>query len=189
MSGAKNLVVAQSGGPTPVINSSLRGIIEAARQLDAIGTVYGARHGIEGVLKEELLDLSAQSAEEVALLRFTPAAGSIGTCRYKLRPNQTEDFERAIEVFRAHQVGYLLYIGGNDSMDTANKIAQLAQQARARPGRRRRAQDDRQRRGRQRVSADRPHAGLRLGGPLLDAQGADGQRGERRLLSRPIRCW
>ena len=111
-----------------MINSSLRGIIEAARQFDAIGTVYGARHGIEGVLKEELLDLSAQSAEEVALLRFTPAAGSIGTCRYKLKPNQTEDFRRVIEVLRAHQVGYLLYIGGNDSMDTANKIAQLAQQ-------------------------------------------------------------
>jgi 6-phosphofructokinase 1 len=128
MSGARNLVVAQSGGPTPVINSSLRGIIEAARQFHAIGTVYGARHGIEGVLKEELLDLSAQTAEEVALLRFTPAAGSIGTCRYKLRAKQTEDFDRAIEVFRAHQVGYLLYIGGNDSMDTANKIAQLAQQ-------------------------------------------------------------
>ena len=128
MGSAKNLVVAQSGGPTPVINSSLRGIIEAARQLNAIGTVYGARHGIEGVLKEELLDLSAQRAEEVALLRFTPAAGSIGTCRYKLRPNQTEDFERTIEVLRAHSVGYLLYIGGNDSMDTANKIAQLAHQ-------------------------------------------------------------
>jgi len=128
MSVARNLVVAQSGGPTPVINSSLRGIIEAARQFDAVGTVYGARHGIEGILKEELLDLSAQTAEEVALLRFTPAAGSIGTCRYKLRPKQTEDFDRVIEVFRAHQVGYLLYIGGNDSMDTANKLAQLAQQ-------------------------------------------------------------
>jgi 6-phosphofructokinase 1 len=128
MGGAKNLVVAQSGGPTPVINSSLRGIIEAARQFNVIGAIYGARHGIEGVLKEELLDLSAQTAEEVALLRFTPAAGSIGTCRYKLRPKQTEDFERVIEVFRAHQIGYLLYIGGNDSMDTANKIAQLAQQ-------------------------------------------------------------
>jgi len=125
---ARNLVVAQSGGPTPVINSSLRGIIEAAREFDAIGTVYGARHGIEGVLKEELLDLSAQSAEEVALLRFTPAAGSIGTCRYKLRAHQTEDFGRVIDVLRAHQVGYLLYIGGNDSMDTANKIAQLARE-------------------------------------------------------------
>jgi ATP-dependent phosphofructokinase / diphosphate-dependent phosphofructokinase len=127
MSNARNLVVAQSGGPTPVINSSLRGIIEAARQFDAIAKVYGARHGIEGVLKEELLDLSAQPADEVALLRFTPAAGSIGTCRYKLKPNQTEDFARVIEVLRAHQVGYLVYIGGNDSMDTANKIAQLAQ--------------------------------------------------------------
>ena len=128
MNSARNLVVAQSGGPTPVINSSLRGIIETARDFQAIGTIYGARHGIEGVLKEELLDLSAQPAEEVALLRFTPAAGSIGTCRYKLRSNQTEDFDRAIEVFRAHQVGYLLYIGGNDSMDTAAKIAQLARQ-------------------------------------------------------------
>lgn len=127
MSRARNLVVAQSGGPTHVINNSLRGIIEASRDLDAIGTVYGARHGIEGVLKEELLDLTAQSAEEVALLRTTPVAGSIGTCRYKLRPEQQEDFERVIEVFRAHAVGYFLYIGGNDSMDTAHKVAELAQ--------------------------------------------------------------
>jgi len=127
MPAARNLVVAQSGGPTPVINSSLRGIIEAAAEFDAIGTVYGARHGIEGVLKEELLDLSAQSAEEVRLLRFTPAAGSIGTCRYKLKQGQDEDFQRVIEVFKAHDVGYFLYIGGNDSMDTANKMAILAQ--------------------------------------------------------------
>jgi ATP-dependent phosphofructokinase / diphosphate-dependent phosphofructokinase len=126
MNSARNLIVAQSGGPTPVINSSLQGIIEAARQFSNIGTVYGARHGIEGVLKEELLDLSAQADEEVALLRYTPAAGSIGACRYKLRPQQTEDFDRVIEVLRAHEVGYLLYIGGNDSMDTAQKIAQLA---------------------------------------------------------------
>ena len=124
----RNMVVAQSGGPSPVINNSLRGIVEAARELTAIGRVYGARHGIEGVLKEELLDLSAQSPEEVALLRVTPAAGAIGTCRYKLKPKQTEDFERVIEVFRAHQVGYFLYIGGNDSMDTAHRIAELAQQ-------------------------------------------------------------
>ena len=126
MSGPRNLVVAQSGGPTCVINSSLRGIIEAARDCDQIGTVYGARHGVEGVLKEELLDLSAQSPEEVAVLRFTPVAGSIGTCRYKIKKEQREDFARAIEVFRAHDVGYFLYIGGNDSMDTANKMAQLA---------------------------------------------------------------
>jgi ATP-dependent phosphofructokinase / diphosphate-dependent phosphofructokinase len=122
------MVVAQSGGPSPVINNSLRGILEQARQLAEIGTVYGARHGIEGVLKEELLDLSAQPAEEVSLLRYTPAAGSIGTCRYKLRPQQSEDFERTIDVFKAHDVGYFLYIGGNDSMDTANKVAQMARE-------------------------------------------------------------
>jgi 6-phosphofructokinase 1 len=127
MSKPRNLVVAQSGGPTAVINSSLRGVIEAARDYDNIGTVYGACHGIEGVLKEELLDLSAQSPEEVALLRYTPSAGSIGTCRYKIKSGQDEDFERVVDVLRAHDVGYFLYNGGNDSMDTANKIALLAQ--------------------------------------------------------------
>ena len=127
MSKPKNLVVAQSGGPSPVINSTLRGIIERARDYSQIGKVFGAWHGIEGVLKEELLDLSAQSAEEVALLRFTPGAGSIGTCRYKLKSGQDEDFARCIEIFKAHDVGYFIYIGGNDSMDTANKVAQMAQ--------------------------------------------------------------
>jgi 6-phosphofructokinase 1 len=128
MSKKKNLVVAQSGGPSPVINNTLRGLIEAARNYDCIGTVYGAFHGIEGVLKEELLDLSGQKPEEISLLRYTPAAGSIGTCRYKLKANQNEDFDRVLEVFKAHDVGYFCYIGGNDSMDTANKVAQLAQQ-------------------------------------------------------------
>jgi len=122
----QNLVVAQSGGPTCVINSSLRGVIEMAREFPQIGTVYGASHGIEGVLKEELLNLSDQAEEEIALLRYTPVAGSIGTCRYKLKSHQQEDFERVIEVFKAHNVGYFLYNGGNDSMDTANKIAELA---------------------------------------------------------------
>ena len=126
MTPPRNLVVAQSGGPTPVINNTLRGLIETARELPEIETVYGARHGIEGVLKEELLNLSEQSREEISLLRYTPSAGSIGTCRYKLKPHQNEDFDRVLEVFRAHNVGYFVYIGGNDSMDTANKIAQLA---------------------------------------------------------------
>jgi 6-phosphofructokinase 1 len=109
-----------------VINNTLRGIIDATRDLDQIGTVYAAHHGIEGVLKEQLLDLSAQAEEEIALLQYTPAAGSIGTCRYKLKPDQDEDFDRCIEVLRAHDVGYFIYIGGNDSMDTADKIAQRA---------------------------------------------------------------
>lgn len=124
----RNLIVAQSGGPTPVINNTLRGLVEAAAEFDGFGTIYAARHGIEGVLREELLDLSAQPREEIALLRVTPAAGSIGTCRYKLRPAQREDFQRVLDVFRAHDVGYFVYIGGNDSMDTAHKIAELAQQ-------------------------------------------------------------
>ena len=183
MTRPRNLVVAQSGGPTPVINSSLQGIIEAARDMAAIGTVYGASHGIEGVLKEELLDLSAQPREEVALLRFTPAAGSIGTCRYKLKKGQDEDFQRVIERLPAHDVGYFMYIGGNDSMDTANKVAQLAHAARPGPRGRRRAQDDRQRRRRQPVPLDRSHAGLRLGGPLLVAHGAERQRRERRFFA------
>ena len=74
--------MAQSGGPSPVINNSLRGVVEACRLVSAFGTVYAGHHGIEGVLREELLDLSAQPAEEIALLRTTPAAGAIGTCRY-----------------------------------------------------------------------------------------------------------
>lgn len=127
MAEKRNMIVAQSGGPSPVINNTLRGIVETARHLDEIGTVYGARHGIEGVLKEELIDLSAQPADEIALLRYTPAAGSIGTCRYKLKDWQIEDFDRVMEVLKAHNIGYFCYIGGNDSMDTANKIANLAQ--------------------------------------------------------------
>lgn len=126
MATAKNLVVAQSGGPSPVINNSLRGLVEAARDLPQIDRIYGGWHGIEGVLKEELLDLTGQDPQEIALLRTTPAAGSIGTCRYKLKEKQTEDFDRVIEIFKAHNIGYFCYIGGNDSMDTANKVAKLA---------------------------------------------------------------
>jgi len=123
----KNVVIAQSGGPSPVINNSLRGIIETCKIYpDKFKTIYGGYHGIEGILKEELLDLSVQSEEEISLLRTTPAAGSIGTCRYKLKAHQKKDFERVIEVFRTHQVAYFFYIGGNDSMDTANKISILA---------------------------------------------------------------
>lgn len=127
MAKAKNVVISQSGGPTPVVNNSLRGVLDAVSASgDAFGTVYAGYHGVEGILKEELLNLSAQDREEIALLRTTPAAGAIGTCRYKLTPRQQEDFDRVIEVFRAHDVGYLFYIGGNDSMDTAFKISALA---------------------------------------------------------------
>ena len=124
---APNVVVAQSGGPTCVINNSLRGIVETCLGLPGqFGTVFAGRFGIEGILKEELLDLSATPAEEIALLRTSPAAGGIGTCRYKLKPGQDEDFARVVEVLKAHDVGYFFYIGGNDSQDTAHKVAQLA---------------------------------------------------------------
>jgi 6-phosphofructokinase len=125
----KNVIVAQSGGPSPVINSSLRGIIETCRMFpDKMGKVYGGWHGIEGVLKEDLLDLSAQKDEEISLLRNTPAAGSIGTCRYKLKDNQKKDFQRIIDILKVHNIGYFFYIGGNDSQHTALKISELARE-------------------------------------------------------------
>lgn len=124
---AKNVIVAQSGGPSPVINSSLRGVIEGCRAYpDKIGKVYAGWHGIEGVLKEELLDLTAQDDREIELLGTTPAAGAIGTCRYKLKEHQEKDFARVIEVMKAHDIGYFFYNGGNDSMDTAHKVSVIA---------------------------------------------------------------
>ncbi len=124
----RNVIVAQSGGPTPVINCSLRAVVETCRAMpNRFGTILGGYHGIEGVLREELLDLSAQHPEEIALLSTTPAAGSIGTCRYRLQPGMSEDLERLLQVFSAHDVGYFFYIGGNDSMDTAHKVSALAQ--------------------------------------------------------------
>jgi len=123
----KNVIVAQSGGPSPVINNSLRAIVETCAKFPEIfGTVYAGWHGIEGVLKEELIDLSAQDREEIALLRTTPAAGSVGTCRYKLKEHQEKDFARTLEVFKAHDIGFFFYIGGNDSQHTAFKVSQLA---------------------------------------------------------------
>ncbi|MCD4753170.1 MAG: diphosphate--fructose-6-phosphate 1-phosphotransferase [Anaerolineaceae bacterium] len=125
----KNVLVAQSGGPSSVINGTLRGIVEMCKAMpDHFGTVYAGFHGIEGVLTEELIDLSAQPEEEIALLSITPASGAIGTCRYKLKEHQKEDFARVVDVLKAHNIGYFFYIGGNDSMDTARKIARLAQE-------------------------------------------------------------
>jgi 6-phosphofructokinase 1 len=125
----KNVVVAQSGGPSPVINSSLKGVMDGCRACpDKFGTLYGGWHGIEGVLKEELIDLSVQPQREIDLLAATPAAGAIGTCRYKLKDVHGPDFERVLQVFMAHDVGFFFYIGGNDSMDTAHKIGRLARE-------------------------------------------------------------
>lgn len=123
----KNALVAQSGGPSPVINASLQGVIEACFAFpDHIGNVYAGWHGIEGVLLEELIDMGKQPAEELERLRRTPAAGAVGTCRYKLGAHQSQDFNRILDVIRAHNIGYFFYIGGNDSMDTADKVSRLA---------------------------------------------------------------
>lgn len=123
----KNVIIAQSGGPSPVINNTLRGIIDTCSMFPGrFGTLYGGWHGIEGVLKEELINLSVQDKEEIALLRTTPAAGSIGTCRYKLKDRQDQDFKRLMDVFHAHDIGYFFYIGGNDSQHTALKVSEMA---------------------------------------------------------------
>jgi len=125
----KNVIVAQSGGPSPVINASLLGVIEECRaRPDLFGRIFAAWHGVEGILNEELIDLDAEDEYELSLLRYTPASGAIGTCRYKLKDENAEDFERIIDVCRAQDVGWFFYIGGNDSMDTASKVARLAEQ-------------------------------------------------------------
>jgi ATP-dependent phosphofructokinase / diphosphate-dependent phosphofructokinase len=124
----RNVVIAQSGGPTSVINASLLGVLtECQDHQTHFGQIYAAKHGIEGLLREELLDLNAQDHDELQLLRTTPAAGAIGTCRYKVKPDQEEDMERIVAVLGAHDIGAFFYIGGNDSMDTAHRINVLAE--------------------------------------------------------------
>jgi 6-phosphofructokinase len=123
----RNAIVAQSGGPSPVINASLLGVLEGCREFpEHIDRIYAAWHGVEGILLEQLVDMGDQDPEELRLLRTTTSAGAVGTCRYKLTSDQAEDFRRIIDVMQAHDVGYFFYIGGNDSMDTAHKVSGLA---------------------------------------------------------------
>jgi 6-phosphofructokinase 1 len=130
MNSKPNAIVAQSGGPTTVINASACGVIQEAMNSGRIGKVIGATNGILGVLKEDLFDISAESPETIEGLRSTPAA-AIGSCRYKLKKleESKEDFERVIDVFKAHEIRYFFYAGGNDSMDTADKVNKLAAEA------------------------------------------------------------
>ena len=126
----KNALYAQSGGVTAVINASACGVLETARlHRDAIGKVYAGRHGIIGVLTEDLIDTSKESRATIAGLRHTPG-GAFGSARYKLAglDKNRAQYERLIEVFQAHDIGYFFYNGGNDSMDTANKVSQIAGQ-------------------------------------------------------------
>ncbi len=129
MSHPKNAFYAQSGGVTSVINVSAAAVIETARKYpDQIGKVYAGRDGIIGALTEDLIDTSQESAAAIAALKYTPA-GAFGSCRYKLKGfdrNQAE-YERLIEVFKAHEIGYFFYNGGGDSADTCLKISQLGE--------------------------------------------------------------
>jgi 6-phosphofructokinase 1 len=124
----KNAFYAQSGGVTAVINASACGVIETARQhKKIIGKVYAGRNGIIGALLEELIDTSKESAKDIAALKHTPS-GAFGSCRYKLKSleNNRAEYERLIEVFKAHNIGYFFYNGGGDSADTCLKISQLS---------------------------------------------------------------
>ena len=124
----KNAFYAQSGGVTAVINASAAGVIETARQHPTrIGTVYAGRNGILGALDEDLIDTRHESAADIAALRHTPG-GAFGSCRYKLQDLQQHraEYQRLIEVFKAHDIGYFFYNGGGDSADTCLKVAQLS---------------------------------------------------------------
>jgi len=125
----KNAFYAQSGGVTAVINASACGVIETARRHpDRIGKVYAGRNGIIGALTEDLIDTSKETDAAIAALRYTPS-GAFGSCRYKLKSLETNrrEYERLIEVFRAHDIGYFFYNGGGDSADTCYKISQLSE--------------------------------------------------------------
>ena len=127
---ARNAVYAQSGGVTAVINASACGVIEAAFKARAhIRNLYAGRDGIVGILTEDLIDVGAEDRATIRALRHTPA-GAFGSARFKLKglEQNRAEYQRLIEVFRAHDIGYFFYNGGNDSMDTAHKVAQIGTQ-------------------------------------------------------------
>lgn len=120
-----NCLVAQSGGPTAVINASLAGVIKANQLNPLYEKVYGGIHGIEGVLAGRLYDLTDIPADEIEILKQTPSS-ALGTCRYKLKRGQAEDFERLLAVMDEHGIDVMFYIGGNDSMDTVDALSEWA---------------------------------------------------------------
>jgi len=124
----RNAFYAQSGGVTSVINASACGVIERASQAKEIGKVYAGLNGILGALREDLIDTSKETKAAIRQLRMTPS-GAFGSCRYKLKSPESHprEYERILNVFRAHDIGYFFYNGGGDSQDTANKLAQYSQ--------------------------------------------------------------
>ena len=121
-------VIGQSGGPTSVINASAYGVIRTALDNPNITNVYGAEHGIKGVLNDRLFDMGKEDTKELELLKYTPSS-ALGSCRYKMKDPDVDDadYKRILEVFKKHDVRYFFYNGGNDSMDTCNKISKYMQ--------------------------------------------------------------
>ena len=125
----RNVLYAQSGGVTAVINATAAGVIETARRHpEVFGKVYAGRDGIIGALTEDLIDTSQEPEEAIASLRHTPS-GAFGSCRHKLKglEEAPAEFERLIDVFRAHDIGYFFYNGGGDSQDTSHKVSQIGE--------------------------------------------------------------
>ena len=120
----RNVLYAQSGGVTSVINATAAGVLEAGRKSKRIGKIFAAKNGILGALNEEIIDTSFESDKEISRLKHTPG-GAFGSCRYKLQDpsNIQVEYQRLLDVFVAHNIGYFFYNGGGDSQDTANKIA------------------------------------------------------------------
>ena len=123
-------IIGQSGGPTAVINASVLGAVKAALNAPQITRVYGAAHGITGVLNQQLYDMGMEDPAELELLKFTPSS-ALGTCRYKMKDPDVDptDYEKILETFRKFDVRYFFYNGGNDSMDTCNKISKFMQKS------------------------------------------------------------
>ena len=123
---AKNAIYAQSGGVTSVINATAGGVIEATRKSKRINKLYAGKNGIRGLLREDIIDTSIEDIVEIKKLQHTPG-GIFGSCRHKLKDSSSnkKEYERLIEVFRAHDIGYFFYNGGGDSQDTTNKISQF----------------------------------------------------------------
>ena len=121
-------IIGQSGGPTAVINASAQGVIQTALKADCITRVLGAAHGIKGVLEDKLYDMSQEDPAELDLLQYTPSS-ALGSCRYKLADPDVDDtdYKRILEIFKKYDVRYFFYNGGNDSMDTCNKISKYMQ--------------------------------------------------------------
>lgn len=117
-----NGIVAQSGGPTAVINNSVYGVIREWQKTDGLGTLFGGLHGIKGILQEDFINLSAQQSSVIEGLRYTPGA-ALGSCRHKLKE---EEYAALLQIFKKRNIRFFFYVGGNDSMDTANKVHRLA---------------------------------------------------------------